>query len=156
FMATDRARSASDAQAACAELLHGALSGLMKAFRVLLCLVLLSLFCEAPMRAQEIVADKIHTPGVGTAEPTAILDVLHREYTTGSGSKVKFKVNYLKVHNGWAWIKVVPLNPSGEPEGDEWPSLLHNENGTWSLIDLIAVAQNLNESDGPQSPTKRF
>jgi len=128
----------------------------MKTSPFSLCLVFSALVCGGALRAQEAVADQIHTPAAGTPERTAILDVLHREYTTGSGSKVKFKVTYFKVHNGWAWIKVVPLNPSGQPEGDEWPSLLRNQNGTWSSIDLIAVAQGLDESDGPQSPTKRF
>jgi hypothetical protein len=62
------------------------------------------------------------------------------------------------VHNGWAWINVVPLNPSGQPEGDEWPSLLREQNGVWSSIDLVAVAQapGLNEADGPGSPTRKF
>lgn len=108
------------------------------------------------LRAQQSAGDTIHTPGVGNPERTAILAVLHSEYTTGSGSKVKFKVNYLKVHDGWAWIDVVPLNPAGQPEGDEWPSLLRLQNGAWSSIDLIAVSQGLNEADGPQSPTSRF
>jgi hypothetical protein len=128
----------------------------MKTLFLLISAVLAALSGSGPLRAQESTADKIHTPVAGSAERTAILDVLHREYTTGSGPKVKFKVNYLKVHNGWAWINVVPLNSSGEPEGDPWPSLLRNQNGVWSSIDLVAVGQDLGESDGPQSPTKRF
>lgn len=128
----------------------------MKTFLISLCVVLAGFLGSGGLRAQESTGDKIHTPAAGSPERTAILDVLHREYTAGSGSKAKFKVNYFKVHNGWAWINVVPLNPKGEPEGDEWPSLLRNQNGAWSSIDLIAVAQGLDEADGPHSPTKKF
>jgi len=65
-----------------------------------------------------------HTPPVGSVERDDILKALHAEYTTGSGSAVKFEVKYFKVHNGWAWIYVVPQNPKGDMEGEEWPSLL--------------------------------
>jgi hypothetical protein len=101
-------------------------------------------------------ADELHTPGSGDPQRTAILDTLHQAYTTGSGPKVKFLVKYLKVHNGWAWIKVVPLDPAGAAEGDEWPSLLHSQSGKWVAIDLIAVAQNFDEADGPADPSSRY
>ena len=101
-------------------------------------------------------ADEIHTPGEGTAERKAILAALHKEYNTGSGSAVKFKVNYLKVHDGWAWIKVVPLDPKGKVEGEEWPSLLRNTKGQWKIIDLIAIAQALNDPIGPMEPSAAF
>lgn len=126
----------------------------MKTFPCSLCLVLMGLLCAGHLRAED--DDQIHTPGVGTEERTAILDVLHHEYQTGSGSRVKFKVNYLKVHNGWAWIKVVPLDPNGKAEGDEWPSLLQYQDDQWNLIDFGTIGQDLDESEGPQSPSKRF
>ena len=81
---------------------------------------------------------------------------LHKEYTTGSGSEAKFKVNYLKVHNGWAWIKVLPLDPKGKVEGEEWPSLLQNIKGQWKIIDLIAIAQALDDPVGPMEPSAKF
>jgi hypothetical protein len=101
-------------------------------------------------------ADEIHTPGEGSAERKGILAALHKEYTTGSGSAVKFKVNYLKVHDGWAWIKVLPLDPNGKVEGEEWPSLLRNTKGQWKIIDLIAIAQALDDPVGPMEPSAAF
>lgn len=106
--------------------------------------------------AQNAPADSVHTPAVGSAERKAILDALHAEYTTGSGANAKFLVKHFKAHQGWAWINVVPQNPAGAPEGDEWPSLLRLSNGKWTIIDLVAIAQAFDESEGPRSPSARF
>jgi hypothetical protein len=50
-------------------------------------------------------ADEMHTPGKGTAEPKGILAPLHKKYTTGSLSEAKSKLNYLKLRDGWAWVR---------------------------------------------------
>jgi hypothetical protein len=120
------------------------------------CLALWILTGAPSAPAQNATADSVHTPAAGTAERKAILDALHAEYTTGSGSAVKFLVKHIKVHQGWAWINVVPLDKNGTPEGDEWPSLLRLNNGKWTIIDLIAIAQPFEESEGPRSPSPRF
>src|SRR4051812_45736224 len=73
----------------------------------------------AALRAEDSAG--VHTPGAGSEERSGILAALHTEYTTGSGSAVKFKVLYLKAHGDWAWINVLPLNRSGTAEGEEWP-----------------------------------
>jgi len=98
----------------------------------------------------------LHTPPVGSSERDGILAALHAEYTTGSGSAVKFQVKHFKVHNGWAWINVVPLNPKGEVEGEEWPSLLHEKDGKWTIIDLIAIAADMDDPVGPMEPSAKF
>ncbi len=100
--------------------------------------------------------DGVHTPPVGSAERDGVLAALHADYTTGSGSAVKFKVNYFKVHNGWAWINVTPLDPSGKIEGEDWPSLLQEKNGKWTPIDLIAIAGELDDPVGPMDPSPKF
>lgn len=105
---------------------------------------------------QSVRADTLHTPGEGTAERKAILATLHEEYTTGSGSAAKFKVNYLKVHDGWAWINVTPLDPKGKVEGEEWPSLLQQTKGQWKIIDLMAIARALDDPVGPMEPSPAF
>ena len=105
---------------------------------------------------QGALADEVHTPAEGTAERKGILAALHKEYTTGSGSAAKFKVNYLKVHDGWAWINVLPLDPKGKVEGEEWPSLLQNTKGQWKIIDLMAIAQELDDPVGPMEPSAKF
>lgn len=98
----------------------------------------------------------VHTPPVGSAERDSILAALRAEYTTGSGSAVKFKVNYFKVHNGWAWINVTPLDPNGKIEGEDSPSLLEDKNGKWTIIDLIVIASELDDPVGPMEPNAKF
>jgi len=100
--------------------------------------------------------DGVHTPPVGSAERDGVLAALHADYTTGSGSAVKVKVNYFKVHNGWAWINVTPLDPSGKIEGEDWPSLLQEKSGKWTPIDLIAIAGELDDPVGPMDPSPKF
>src|SRR6266404_9739096 len=109
-----------------------------------------------PVAGRGSTDDRVHTPPSGSAERDAILAALHAEYTTGSGSAVKFQVKHFKVHNGWAWINVVPLNPKGEIEGEEWPSLLHEKDGKWVIIDLIAIANELDDPVGPMEPNSKF
>ena len=107
----------------------------------------------APLLAGD---DRVHTPPVGSAERDGVLAALHAEYTTGSGSAVKFKVNYFKVHGGWAWINVTPLDPNGKIEGEDWPSLLQEKNGKWTIIDLIAIANDIEDPVGPMDPSAKF
>lgn len=115
------------------------------------------LWCGATVRAQdEESAQGVHTPKAGSVERNGILASLHKEYTTGSGSAVKFQVNYLKVHGDWAWINVVPLDKNGQPEGEEWPSLLHNQNDQWTIIDMVAIARDLDDPVGPLEPSAKF
>jgi hypothetical protein len=122
----------------------------------LACIVFVFLCGVAAGFAENPPADSVHTPAAGSAERKAILDALHAEYTTGSGGAVKFLVKHFKAHQGWAWINVVPLDKSGTPEGDEWPSLLRLNNGKWTIIDLVVIAQPFEESEGPRSPSARF
>jgi hypothetical protein len=114
------------------------------------------LLSSALVFVQSVRADAVQTPAEGTAERKAILATLHKEYTTGSGSAVKFKVNYLKVHDGWAWINVVPLDPKGKVEGEEWPSLLQQTKGQWKIVDLMAIARALDDPVGPMDPSAAF
>jgi hypothetical protein len=101
-------------------------------------------------------ADKLHTPEKGNPERTAILDVLREEYKSGQGIHVTFQVNHLKVHNGWAWATCTPLDDSGKVIGEQWPSLLHNEDGKWVIKDLIAIAEALNDPVGPMEPSRKY
>ncbi len=110
-------------------------------------------FGVATLRAEDSAG--VHTPGPGSEERSGILAALHAEYTTGSGSAVKFQVLYLKAHAGWAWIKVLPLDRAGKPEGEEWPSLLRREDGEWSIVDLSSVAADDDEV-GERDPSRSF
>ncbi len=101
-------------------------------------------------------ADQEHTPDKGSPERNAILDALHQVYTTGSGSAAKFLVHHFKVHSGWAWINVVPLDKNQKPEGEEWPSLLHLVNGKWVIVDLIAINDDPTDPVGPMDPSAKY
>jgi hypothetical protein len=100
--------------------------------------------------------DELHTPPAGSAERKEIMDTLRKEYTTGSGAAVKFEVKHLKVHKGWVWVNVVPLDKDGKPEGEEWPSLLNLQQGKWVMIDLMAIAEALDDPVGPMDPSAKF
>ena len=100
--------------------------------------------------------DQLHTPAKGSPERAAILDVLREEYKSGQGIHVTFQVNHLKVHNGWAWATCTPLDDSGKVIGEQWPSLLHNEDGKWVIKDLIAIAEALNDPVGPMEPSRKY
>ena len=118
--------------------------------------VLLSFGVGQPSRVYSQVADQVHTPAKGSAERNAILDVLREEYKSGQSINVKFQVNHLKVHQGWAWATCTPLDESGKIIGEQWPSLLHNEEGKWVIKDLMAVAEALNDPVGPMEPSQKY
>src|SRR5438270_7389614 len=98
----------------------------------------------------------LHTPAKGSAERKAIMDVLRDEYLKGSGQRVIFQVNHLKVHQGWACADVTPLGDQGKPVGEGGPPLLHYENGAWTVVDLSGVAEDPNDPLGPMDPTPRY
>jgi len=121
------------------------------------CVVVTAFIGGAPCgMAEPAASDQVHTPEKGSAERKGILDALHKVYTTGSGSEVKFLVKHFKVHNGWAWINVVPLDKNQKPEGEDWPSLLHLVNGQWVIIDLIAINTDPEDQVGPMDPSAKY
>ena len=100
--------------------------------------------------------DQLHTPPVGSPERQAIMDVLREEYKSGSDIHVVFKVHYLKVHNGWAWTNVTPLDADGKIVGETLPAMLHFENGKWVNLDLVAIAEALDDPVGPNEPDAKY
>ncbi|HKC64820.1 MAG TPA: cystatin domain-containing protein [Pyrinomonadaceae bacterium] len=100
--------------------------------------------------------DMLHTPAVGSAERKAILDAVREDYKGGDDHPSDFKVNYLKVHKGWAWINVTPLDASGQPVADPAPLLFHNEQGKWVDKDLNDVGLEGDEHDGPHDPSPKY
>jgi len=100
--------------------------------------------------------DQIHTPPKGSTERQAIMDGLRDEYND-RGSPVfqphsgdlTFVVNFLKVHNGWAWIYAEPH--SSDPRdsfGENSGFLLHLDNGKWKLMALPPM---LDDPDDPEN-----
>ena len=68
--------------------------------------------------------DPVHTPAANSAERRGILDALR------GSDNVIYTVNFIKVHNGWAWVDVTPLDPkTHQATAEGGPNLLHLVNG---------------------------
>jgi hypothetical protein len=113
----------------------------------------------APEKQTEAIADKVHTPAEGSTERTAILDGLRRHWQTTRNpdtgkpylGKITFKVNHLKVHNGWAWVYAEPrssLSKEGFPENSGF--LLQLKAGRWEVVKLPTMDDN---GDGAFNPS---
>jgi hypothetical protein len=113
----------------------------------------------SPTTQPEAAADKLHTPDEGTAERTAILDGLRRHWQASRNpddgktyrGKITFRVSYLKVHNGWAWVQAEPrssLPKERFPENSGF--LLQLKAGLWEVIKLPPMDDN---GDGAFNPS---
>jgi len=113
----------------------------------------------APEKQTQAIVDKVHTPIEGSAERTAILDGLRRHWQTTRNpsngkpylGKITFKVNYLKAHNGWAWVYAEPrssLPKEGFPENSGF--LLQVKAGRWEVMKLPSMDDN---GDGAFNPS---
>ena len=100
--------------------------------------------------------DELHTPAKGTPEREAILNAVRDDYKEGADHPAEFKVNYLKVHNGWAWINVTPLDAKGSPVADPAPLLFYNDQGKWTDKDLNDVGMEGDDHEGPHDPSPKY
>lgn len=95
-------------------------------------------------------ADTVHTPAAKSPERRAILDGLR------GTENVIYQVNFIKVHNGWAWVDTTPLDPkTKQATAEGGPNLLHMVGGKWTVMDLSKVPEDKNDPMGPEdaSPT---
>lgn len=102
------------------------------------------------------VFSKAVTPEMGSVERKEIMDALRSPVEDKIKKKVIFKVNHLKVDNGWAFLIVAPLQPNGKPmdyrgtpyqkevEDDMFSNtvcaLLHQKEGRWKVIEFVLGA----------------
>ena len=56
-----------------------------------------------------------YTPKPGDPERKAITDALRSPVEKELKKRVIFKIDHLKVHNGWAFLRGVPLQSDGKP-----------------------------------------
>lgn len=91
------------------------------------------------------------TPIIGTQERRELLDVMRVACEQDLGQKVIFKVDHLAVIDDWAFARVTPLRPNGEPidyrktkykeafEADMFgglgEALLRRQYGKWRLLE---------------------
>lgn len=113
----------------------------------------------APEKQTEAVSDKLHTPAEGSAERVAILDGLRRHWQDTRNpddgktyrGKITFRVNYLKVHHGWAWTYAEPRSSLANerfPENSGF--LLQLKAGRWEVMKLPRMDDN---GDGAFNPS---
>jgi|SRR2546421_7492492 len=94
--------------------------------------------------------DAVHTPEKGSAERQAILDALR------GGEQVVFQVHFLKVHHGWAWVDVTPLDSKGQATAEGGPQLLHLVDGVWKVLDLSKVPADPKDPQGAEDASPGF
>jgi hypothetical protein len=122
----------------------------MKSSAVLQLILLLTFsFHSVPAQSK----DSLRTPAKGSAERRAIMDSLRDNF---KGQAVTFKVNYLKVHNGWAWVDVTPLDDKGKAVAEGGPSLLHYEEGAWKVMELPELPEDPDDPMPAEDASPRF
>ena len=133
---------------------------LLSGFLSLAVVVLTPATMAASTKKQSVaVADKLHTPAEGSAERAAILDGLRKHWQatrnpdTGKPyqGKITFRVSYLKVHNGWAWIQAEPHSSTPKEGFPENSGILLSLNaGRWEVMKLPRMDDN---GDGAFNPS---
>ena len=87
-------------------------------------------------------AQGVHIPAPGSAERQAILDAARAKVAADLGYKeaIRFRVEDLRVHKGWALLNGQPVTPTGKPihknciESDELTIvLLRFRDGAWHV-----------------------
>ena len=80
-------------------------------------------------------SDAPREPERGSAERKAIMNALRAGRFAKEANNVIFQVNYLKVHNGWAWANVTPQDHNGRQVAERCSALLHFEDGMWKAVE---------------------
>ena len=107
--------------------------------------------------------DELHTPPKGSAERQAIMDGLREEYRENRNSdgkpyrgNITFVVNYLKVHDGWAWVYADPTSSDPRDQfGENSGFLLHREDGEWKVMNLPPMVDDPDEPENLGYPSPR-
>ena len=98
-----------------------------------------------------IPAGQVHTPVKGSAERQAILDALRKDYPQPHNGKLTFKVIYLRVHGGWAWLFAEPISTDPRDSfGETYGFLLHKAKGKWKVMDVPEMVED------PEDPEKLY
>jgi hypothetical protein len=76
---------------------------------------------------------RAYTPPKGDPERNAIMDAL-RQMLQEDKKNLVFVVDYLKVKDGWAWLKPNPQSPDGKTHLEPVWSLLRRQGGQWKVV----------------------
>jgi len=99
-------------------------------------------------------ADHLHEPEKSSPERKAIMDALRT--ANFPKQEVVFKVLYLRVHDGWAWVDVSPLDQKGKPVAEGGTQLLHLVKGAWQQLDLSKIPDDPANPLGAQESSPGF
>lgn len=107
-----------------------------------------------------------YTPQPGNLERKAILDTLRSSVEKKLKRAVSFKVDHLKVQNGWAFLRGMPLQPNGKPvtykgtpyeeaieQGmfdDGISALLQKRRDSWHIVVYVIGATDVSYEDWSQ------
>ncbi|MGQ9688019.1 MAG: hypothetical protein ACUVXF_04415 [Desulfobaccales bacterium] len=75
-----------------------------------------------------------YTPPAGSAERQAIIKALRQKLYSLHQVEAIFEVDYLKVHQGWAWIHASPRSRDGRQHYEPVYALLRQEGGHWQVV----------------------
>ena len=125
---------------------------MQRKLRLLLPVLLLVSAAAATARAQ----DGTTTPAAGSPERKAIADALRAPVERELKQKVVFKVDHLKLKDGWAFLRGVPQKPDGgEVDYNSTPyrqrvkdgvfddgivALLRKKAGKWQVVKYVIGA----------------
>jgi hypothetical protein len=97
---------------------------------------------RTPGQAWAAKAEKgAYTPQPGSAEQKAIVEALRKKMESTTHLKMVFKVEYLKVHNCWAWIHVLPSSPDGKQNYEDVNALLEKKAGCWQVAEIACTEE---------------
>jgi hypothetical protein len=82
-----------------------------------------------------------YTPATGSAEQKAIVEALRKEMASTTNVKMVFKVEYLKVHDCWAWIHALPSSPDGKQKYEDVNALLEKKAGCWQVAEIACTEE---------------
>jgi hypothetical protein len=104
------------------------------------------------------ITDELHTPPMGSPERQALMDTLREVYKHGHTYRgnITFVVNYLKVHNGWAWTYPEPRSSDPHDQfGENSGFLLHQVNGGWQVMKVPPMIDDPDDPENLDYPTHR-
>lgn len=104
------------------------------------------------------VADELHTPPMGSPERQGLMDALREQYGKSHPFRgnITFVVNYLKVHNGWAWTYPEPRSTDPQDQfGENSGFLLHKVNGQWQVMKVPPMVDDPDDPENLDYPTRK-
>jgi hypothetical protein len=109
-----------------------------------------------PTRHGAAVRSEPYTPEKGSSERKEIMDALRAPVEKSMKQQVIFKIDHLKLMNGWAFLLGAPRRPDGGALdlrgtpywaayengafGDDVMGLLHKEKGKWRVVVFVIGA----------------